>query len=160
MKTNKCLILFVSNNMFKAALPNVEIRNSLKSCVDEHSEDIVKLLRIFLPKMARGFAKQRGSVFCFGQNKDDNTGSLLKIGNVSEGDLKLLNKAPVTNLGEERTVGAVQYEIAIRGKMCLQSISKNIVLNKSFDLIEKKCKEESYKSYRKVPCIFDLQDGG
>ena len=33
--------------------------------------------------------------------------------------------------------------------MCLQSISKNIVLNKSFDLIEKKCKEESYKSYRK-----------
>ena len=36
-----------------------------------------------------------------------------------------------------------------RAKMCLQSISKNIVLNKSFDLIEKKCKEESYKSYRK-----------
>ena len=91
---NKQVFNFVSNNMFKATLPNIEIWNSLKSCVDENSDDIVNLLHIFLPKMMCRFAKQRA-------------------------------------------------------KMCLQLISKKIVLNKSFDLIEKKCKEKSYESYRK-----------
>ena len=36
------------------------------------------------------------------------------------------------NLGEENTVGCVNYEIGIRGKANLESVSRKIVLNRTF----------------------------
>ena len=79
--------------------------------------------------MSSGFAKQRGRVFCFGPEKDEDSGTLFKVGNATEEELKLLDQCSTTNLGEERSVGLVNYEISIRGKNCLESISRNTVLN-------------------------------
>ena len=42
---------------------------------------------------------------------------------------------PIHNLSEERSVGLVNYGMQIRGKNNLSTVSRNIVLNKSFDLL-------------------------
>jgi len=52
------------------------------------------------------------------------------------------------NLGEERSVGLINYELDIRGKSNLESTSQKLVLNKSFDLLEKFGKLSEFCSYR------------
>ena len=42
---------------------------------------------------------------------------------------------PIHNLSEERSVGLVNYGMQIRGKNNLSTVSRNIVLNKSFDVL-------------------------
>ena len=49
--------------------------------------------------------------------------------------MKKLDKVPIHNLSEERSVGLVNYGIQIRSKNNLSTVSRNIVLNKSFDLL-------------------------
>ena len=51
------------------------------------------------------------------------------------------------NLGEERNVGFLNYELDIRGKQNLEAASCKMVLNKSADLISKSV--ESFKTFRK-----------
>ena len=43
---------------------------------------------------------------------------------------------PLHNLGEEINAGLTNYEINIRGKRNLSSVSKKIILNRSTDLLE------------------------
>ena len=57
--------------------------------------------------------------------------SVLKIANVGEETLNKMDKfVPVHNLGEERNVGMVNYEIDICGKGNLASASRKIVINR------------------------------
>ena len=49
--------------------------------------------------------------------------------------MEKLDKVAIHNLSEERSVGLVNYGIQIRGKNNLSTVSRNIVLNKSFDLL-------------------------
>ena len=86
--------------------------------------------------MADGFSNQRGAIFGFGPNADDDTKTLLKVSSVSQQKKQKLQQAPVHNLNEERSVGSVNYEIQIRGKKNLNSVSKKIIINKGKDLLE------------------------
>ena len=49
--------------------------------------------------------------------------------------MEKLDNVPIHNLIEERSVGLVNYGIQIRGKNNISTVSRNIVLNKSFDFL-------------------------
>ena len=58
-----------------------------------------------------------------------------------------LKRAPVHNLGEERSVGFVNYELSLRGERFLESASKKMVINKSIDCFNEKNAQNIF-SYR------------
>ena len=103
----------------------------------QYKEDVIRILRNILPRIAEGFSIQRGAMFRFGPHAEENTGSLLKISNVTDTakEAKLL-LTPVHNLSEERSVGSIGYEISIRGRNNLESASKKHLLNKSLDKLQ------------------------
>ena len=88
---------------------------------------------------ADGFSLQKGAIFSFGPNKSNDTGTVLKISDLTTAEIKEMDdkKVQVHNLGEERTVGSVNYEVSIRGKSHLETESRNIVLNRCADLLDK-----------------------
>ena len=59
-----------------------------------------------------------------------------------------MNKTTVHNLSEESSVGSINNELKIRGKKNLESASRKLILNKSFDLLEKK-PAHHFKTFRK-----------
>ena len=61
------------------------------------------------------------------------TGTLLKISSVTNFDK--LDKVPIHNLGEERSVGFINHELGLRGKSNLECASRQMILNKSKDLL-------------------------
>ena len=103
----------------------------------------MRLLKFCLAEFAAGFALQKGAIFGFGEEANYDTGTVLKISDVSKEQLEVLDKIQTHNLGEERSVGFVNYEIGIRGKENLNCVSKKMVpkkmvLNKSFNLLKSK----------------------
>ena len=52
-------------------------------------------------KFANGFAHQKGAIFGFGHQKDDDTKTVLKISNLDQDSLNKLNKVHIHNLAEE-----------------------------------------------------------
>ena len=78
----------------------------------------------------------RGKVFGFRPEAEKEC-STFKISSATTEELERLNNTLTHNLGEERSVGLINYELDIRGKSNLESSSRKLVLNKSFDLLEK-----------------------
>ena len=66
---------------------------------------ITRLLRIILPRLAECFSDQLGAIFGFGPNENDNTGTTVKVEEVSQAKVRKLVNAPIHNLNEERSVG-------------------------------------------------------
>ena len=88
---------------------------------------------------------QKGAIFGFGQFADQPTGAVLKLATLK--DKAILADTPVHNLGEERSVGMINYELNLRGRKNISSCSENLVLNKSEDLI--RAKFDQLKNFRK-----------
>ena len=87
---------------------------------------------------AEGFDYQKGAIFGFGPSASKDTEIVLKICDTSEAMLnKLDENVQVHNILEEINVGCVNHGIQIRGKECLNTISRKMILNSSFDLVEK-----------------------
>ena len=87
---------------------------------------------------ADGFEYQKGAIFGFGPSASKDTGTALKICDTSKAMLtKLDENVQVHNILDERNVGCVNHGIQIRGKECLNTISRKMILNSSFDLVEK-----------------------
>lgn len=97
---------------------------------------VTQLLHIILPRLAEGFSDQRGAIFGFGPNAEEDTGTILKIEGISQAKRMKLMKAPIHNLNEERSVGFINYEISIRGKQYLEAASRKMIINKSSDLLD------------------------
>ena len=62
---------------------------------------------------------------------------MFKISSAIQNVEDKLEKAVVPNLAEEQSVGSFKNEIKMRGKRDIEIASKKLVLNKSFDLVEK-----------------------
>ena len=75
------------------------------------------------------------------------TGTVLKICDLNDENMDQLDSVQIHNLGEERSVGFINYELDIRGKQNLESVSRKMVLNKSFDLTENLT---DFKKYIKI----------
>lgn len=104
-----------------ATLPKECICESLKLCTQECPDEISDLLNVMLPKIADGLSTQKGALFGFDTHANDSTGSLFKISTATPDEIMKLNKTSITNLGEERSVGSINYEISIRGRKNLEA---------------------------------------
>lgn len=149
---------FVSKEKFEKALPHKDLQNSIKEFVQLYREDIVILLQISLNMFADGFSYQKGSIFSFGPNADEECGPVLKIGAVDETELKKMDDyVPTHNILSERLVGDTNYELHIRGKSNLETVSRNMVLNKSIDLVTQKNNGEFLKYNKAAKTIKELK---
>ena len=138
MKYAQCFN-FVSEAIFKKALPNKAILDELFGCCQRYPTEVEQILLLSLKKFAQGFALQKGRIFGFGENANDDTGSVLKISALSAAELEEIdqNKVQVHNIGEERSVGLFIYEIGIRGKKNIEAASRKMILRKASDLLKK-----------------------
>ena len=155
LQTSECVTSFSSSDVFKLTLPKPTILSSIEACLQEHRNEVRGLLVLFLHSFAKGLSTQKGSLFGFGPTANEDTGSLLKIASASDDVLEKLNTVPVHNLGEERSVGLVNYKMNIYGKRNLDTVSRSVILNKSSDLLEniqkvdRKKWENQYKTSKK-----------
>ena len=94
---------------------------------------MISALKILLPKLANGWEKQRGDSFQFGDKQD--AACSMKIANYDQEKLK---DAPISNLSAERSVGAINYELKIRGNKQLKAASACHVKHKAAELMEGK----------------------
>ena len=69
-------------------LPKECLRESVNGCVSEYEKEIKQFLSILLPRMAAGLSEQRGALFGFGPKVNEDTGSLLKISQIEDQDIK------------------------------------------------------------------------
>ena len=134
---------FVSKERFKNCFGSwaPELLESVKTFVNIHSERVICVLKLVLPKCADGFYLQRGSVFGFGAF-DPNSPML-----VTNKDMSVLEKAPINNLTSERHVGSVNYGLSVHGEHQLSCVSSGIVKAKSYDIVELKPVDE-FTKYR------------
>ena len=121
---------FVSSERFEAcAYPANLIEPTV--LIEENRSDVVAALKILLPQLASGWALQRGDMFEFGDNPD----SLFAM-KISDYDQEKLKSAPISNLDAERSVGAINYELKIRGNKELKAASASHVKGKAAKLME------------------------
>ena len=139
---------FVSPELFKQSLPSLCLLESLNACVLQYPTEIEKIVGLALSAFAKGFAYQKGAIFGFGPTAADDTGHALKISALKEDEMKILDKVIVHNIGEERNVGLCNFEISIRGKNNLNSVSRKMVLNRSSDLLEER-QPGDFKKFKK-----------
>ena len=149
LQHDKQVFHFVSHNVFCHSLPGRRLLESLHSCISMFPEEIKKLVRLLLKMFADGLDYQKGDIFGFGPSAlKDTAADVLKISAVSKEELSTLDKnVQVHNIGEERNVGMINYELSIRGKDNLESTTRKVVLNKSSDLML--YNSTSFKKYKK-----------
>jgi len=138
---------FVSHDLFKNSLPDENLLKSLQASIQCYPDETKSVLKLMLKMIADGLHHQKGSIFSFGPSKDSSTAhNVLKFSDVSESQMNTLDQyVSVHNIGEERNVGLVNYELHIRGKEHLKSVSQKLVINKSSDLLS----TEPLKKFRK-----------
>eukprot|EP00111_Clytia_hemisphaerica_P003054 TCONS_00008661-protein len=63
---------FVSEDTFQNSLPKKKfLLQSLQENINKYPKEIEKIIRIALEKFAEGFHHQKGAIFGFGKNADD-----------------------------------------------------------------------------------------
>ena len=82
LNTRRQIFNFVEINIFKKSLPKECILLSINSCMCEYKKEVVNVLNV-LPMLAEGFSIQCGSLFGFGLNANESTGTLLKLSTAS-----------------------------------------------------------------------------
>ena len=127
---------FAKEEHFEEAFPNTDLSTYLEIVAKEYKREVCQLLQILLKKFAYGFQFQKGAIFGFGEKKDEDTGTVLKICQLGEEKVEVIDNVQIHNLGEECSVGFINYELDIRGKQNLEAVSRKMVLNKSADLTD------------------------
>lgn len=134
MITLNQVFCFTSNEHLKDSLPKPELTSNLMIVAEEYKREVCQLIKILLKKFADGFELQKGAIFGFGEKKESTTGTVLKISSQDEDMMRVIDQVQIHNLGEERSVGFINFELDIRGKQNLEAVSRKMVLNKSADL--------------------------
>ena len=151
LNTEQQIFNFVEKKLFLKSLPKECMLTRIEACMQEYKKENINILNVLLPMLAEGFSMQRGALFGFGPKANESTGTLLKISAASEAEKQKLNKAPIHNLNEERSVGFITHEVSIRGPDQLEPASKKMILNKSIDLLEKTLdKPKTFLSFKKA----------
>ena len=71
--------------MFEHSLPDRILLDSMTETVKMFQEDII-LLQISLKLFADGFSHQKGNIFSFGPEADEDCGTVLELGNLTEAE--------------------------------------------------------------------------
>ena len=149
--TTEHVFHFVSYETFKSVRKQIKatILESIANTIVIYKTEVSNLLHLIIPKLAEGFSLQRGKIFGFGPEAELQP-TTFKISKATEEEMVKLNLTAVHNLGEERSVGNINYELGIRGKRNIESSSKKLILSKSFDLIEQSENPYNFSSFRKA----------
>ena len=151
LQTKKVATSFVSQEFFLECLP----KDCIIACVDtyivEFKDYIAQLVKLFLKEFAEGLAIQKGAIFGFGPQSENDTGTLLKLSSVN--NFEKLDNVAIHNLGEERSVGYINFELGNRSSN-LQCASNQMVLNKGKDLI---CPKDLYKFKKPAQSIKQIK---
>ena len=103
---------FVSEARFYQTHCDEEICEAIQQTINEIKPQVIKLLKMILPRLADGFKNQKGNIFGFAnQYAKESQYSLSKM------DQAKLEKAPIHNLSAERSVGFLNYELKLRLKL-------------------------------------------
>ena len=114
--TSNHVVKFTIKHMFQSSLQSDHLLKNLLEISKEYKDNVVKALRICIQKFAAGFLKQKGAIFGFGDNLAENMVNDTVLQVHSFEDIGDLDKGPVHNLGEERSVGLLNYELGMRGR--------------------------------------------
>ena len=125
----KPALSFISQERFESCRYTSELLKPTEILIEAHRADIVSALNILLPRLAEGWARQRGNQFGFGENAEDP--SHLKV---SGFDQEKLKEAPINNIPAERMVGSINHELKIRGAKNLKTASSSLVRGKGLEL--------------------------
>ncbi|CAH1252996.1 Hypp1057 [Branchiostoma lanceolatum] len=142
LQTEEPAFKFISKERFQQTKYDNEICSAIVQVATTYQSEVTRLLRMFLPKLATGFQKQKGDIFGFGEHDAAAQYSVTQM------DKEKLEKAPIHNLDAERSVGFVNYELSRRGAKQLKVASAAQVKAKSSDLIERR-EPGSFRNYSK-----------
>ena len=118
---------FINESQFKLRLWLKKLLNALSL----NKPELVKILKLMLPKLAEGWLRQRGDVFGFGDFDQESPRHFVQ--NI---DPNILDKAPINNMAVERWVGRINCELKIRGSKGLKAGSSSNVKAQSYELVE------------------------
>ena len=133
---------FVSEQFFAARRYPHDLCQSIALFASAHHNDIVKFIRLLLPRIRAAFQKQRGEWFGFGGTDPENS-------RLSQYDKDKLENAPVHNIASEQLVGLVNYELCLRGNNHLAAVSRSIITGKNSDLLD----SSHSKKFREFACV-------
>ena len=114
---------FVSEERFSHCLYPANLLQPTVEIIENFRSEVIAVLNILLPKVAKGFARQRGESFGFGDTP-------LSEASIGKFDQEKLKVAPISNLDSERSVGSINYELKIRGAKQLRTASAALVKSK------------------------------
>ena len=133
---------FISSERFKHSNFHEELLAPARLVLQQNKEQATKVISLVLPRLAKGWERQRGNEYGFGTNPDPEHKD-----RVSGMDQEKLKTAPTHNLDPERSVGSINYERKIRGATQLAAASRAHVSGKGAELIED---EETDSRFRKI----------
>ena len=119
----KPALSFVSEERFSHCLYSVNLLQPTVEIIENFRSEVITVLNILLPKLGKGFARQRGKSFGFGDTPLSEAG-------ITKFDQEKLKDAPISNLDSERSVGSINYELKIRGAKQLKTASAALVKSK------------------------------
>ena len=90
---------FISEERWKHCSYKQELLIPVKVVVEENRQEVMKVMKLMLSKLAAGWERQRGDMFEFGPNANPEASN-----KVSEMDQQALASAPINNLDAERHV--------------------------------------------------------
>ena len=131
---------FISVERFKHSNFPEELLASARVVVQENKEQVVKVLTLLLPRLAKGWERQRGDQYGFGSCPD-----LECKERVSAMDQEKLKGAPVNNLDPEQSVGSINHERSVRGASQLAAASRAHVSGKGADLIKDETTDSRFR---------------
>ena len=134
---------FVSKERFQHTKYDEDICDAILKVATSFQPQVIKLLKMIIPKLATGFQRQKGDIFAFGDYDESAQNAVTQM------DPGKLEKAPIHNLNAERSVGFVNFELSRRGAKQLGSASTAQVKAKSTDLVDRR-QSGSFRSYGSV----------
>ena len=145
---------FVSKERFKHCLYSSDLLQPTVLVIEEFRSEIISVLEMLLPKLAKGWVRQRGEIFGFGN-------TTLSESTISKLDQEKLISAPVSNLDAERSVGSINHELSVRGAKELKAASSCHVKAKGLLLVLESGKKMDKKFIKmadkggEIPAIID-----
>ena len=128
---------FVTPERFNSCLYSSELLQPTINIIEQYRSEIISVLELLLPKLAEGWARQRGEFFGFG-NTSPSKATVLTL------DQEKLKQAPVSNLDSERAVGSINHELKTRGAKELKAASSSLVKSKGHSLIAGKVMDKKF----------------
>ena len=119
----------------RANIPE-ELLTPARLVLSENQQLATQVLKLLLPRLTKGWEKQRGDEYSFGVKPD-----LSAKDRVACMDQEKLKLAPVNNLVPEKSVGLINHERAVCGATQLCATSKAHVSGKGAELIAGEAKD-------------------